>query len=601
MSTLSELKNKVEIAQNPQEKVDALNELASFLSIDNAEYKAGLAVAQEANALAKSIQYEQGINESDYVIIVSLARLGQNEEAARRAKSAVERYEKTNNEAGLAKARLCLGTIYHAIGDYAMALSEMQKSLALYRKLQDSKGELSLMQNIGSAYLESGNLSLALECFEHVLSAAKKLGDRTQQAMALGNIGVVYEKLGNHEKALEFHRESMAMIKSLNSTYHLAVAQCNLGLAYSNLGQTDEASQHLQQSLELSQKIGLQYIEAYSYYAIGCLFLKAKGRNSDEGIAALRTALKIAEKIHARDLIAKAYLELAESYAQSGDYEQAFLTYKAYHAVSQEMFSEENDRRIKFIGAMYELDQAKMQAEIYRLRNVELTEANQLKTELMSIAAHDLRSPLQAILGLAQLILEQHEKNTELHKMVSVIYNAAQRMLALIVDLLEMSALDGGKIVLNKGNVDISALAAFAIAECRVQADAKRQVIQYALESNVRAKVDQERIKEVFVNLISNAIKYSPFEKNISVSVSRIGGKFRFEVKDEGQGLTPDDMKKLFVKFQKLSAKPTGGESSTGLGLAIVKQIVELHGGKIWAESEGQNKGATFIVEIPIE
>ncbi len=601
MSTLRALKNKVEIAQNPQEKVDALNELASFLSIDNAEYKAGLAVAQEANVLAKSIQYDYGVNESDYIITVSLARLGQNEEAARKAKSAVERYEKTNDEAGLAKARLCLGTIYHAIGDYAMALSEMQKSLALYRKLQDSKGELSLMQNIGSAYLESGNLSLALECFEYVLSAAEKLGDRTQQAMAVGNIGVVYEKLGNYAKALEFHRECMAIVKSLNSTYHLAVAQCNLGLAYSNLGQTDEASQHLQQSLELSQKIGLQYIEAYSYYAIGCLSLKAKGHNSHEGIAALRTALKIAEKIHARDLIAKAYLELAESYAQSGDYEQAFLAHKAYHAVNQEMFSEENDRRIKFIGAMYELEQAKMQAEIYRLRNVELTEANQLKTELMSIAAHDLRNPLQAIIGLAQLLLEQHDKNTELHRMVSIIYNAAQRMLGLIVDLLEMSALDGGKIVLNKEYVDISSLATLAISECRVQADAKKQMIQYALESDVRAKVDQERIKAAFINLISNAIKYSPFEKNISISVSRISGKFRFEVKDEGQGLTPDDMKKLFVKFQKLSAKPTGGESSTGLGLAIVKQIVELHGGKIWAESEGQNKGATFIIEVPIE
>jgi signal transduction histidine kinase len=601
MSNLSKLKSKVETAQSPKEKVDALNQLASVLTIDHAEYRAGLATAQEANALAKSIQYEQGINESDYIITVSLARLGQNEEAARRAKIAIERYEKANDEAGLAKARLCLGTIYYAIGEYAMALGEMQKSLSLYQKLHDSKGEMYLMQNIGSVYLESGNLSLAQECFEYVLSAAKKLDDRTQQAMALGNIGVVHEKLGNHEKALEFHRECMAIVKSLNSMYHLAVAHCNLGLAYSNLGQLDEASQHLQQSLELSQKIGLQYIEAYSYYAIGCLSSKANDRNGSESTQTLQTALKIAEKIHAKDLIAKIYLELAESYAKAGKYEQAFLAHKAYHAANRELFSEESDRRLKVMGAVYEVEQAKMQAEIYRLRNVELIEANQLKTELMSIAAHDLRNPLQAIIGFSELMLEQLDERSELYRMTSTIYSAAQRMHELITDLLEMSALDAGKIVLHKELTDVSSLAINAVSECKVQADAKKQVIECSLEPNVKAKVDAARLKEVFVNLISNAIKYSPCEKVISVSLKHAGEKFRFEVKDEGQGLTPDDMKRLFMKFQRLSAKPTGGESSTGLGLAIVKQIVELHNGQVWAESAGKDKGATFIVEVPTE
>jgi signal transduction histidine kinase len=109
-------------------------------------------------------------------------------------------------------------------------------------------------------------------------------------------------------------------------------------------------------------------------------------------------------------------------------------------------------------------------------------------------------------------------------------------------------------------------------------------------------------MKEVVENLIGNAIKYSPHEKTIWVSVSRYDkDKVRFSVKDEGQGLTEEDMKKLFGKFQRLSARPTGGESSTGLGLSIVKKLVEMHGGKIWAESEGRNKGATFTVELAAE
>ncbi|MDW8465755.1 MAG: sensor histidine kinase [Chloroherpetonaceae bacterium] len=114
------------------------------------------------------------------------------------------------------------------------------------------------------------------------------------------------------------------------------------------------------------------------------------------------------------------------------------------------------------------------------------------------------------------------------------------------------------------------------------------------------------KFSRCFDNLISNAIKYSPHGKHIWVSmeehqdVATLQKVVRIAVKDEGQGLSEADMQKLFGKFQRLSAKPTGGESSTGLGLAIVKQIVELHGGKVWAESEGKDKGATFFVELPV-
>jgi len=114
-----------------------------------------------------------------------------------------------------------------------------------------------------------------------------------------------------------------------------------------------------------------------------------------------------------------------------------------------------------------------------------------------------------------------------------------------------------------------------------------------------------ERMREVFSNLISNAIKYSPHGKTITVrygySESDSESKrVLIAVKDEGQGLSDLDKQKLFGQFQRLSARPTGGESSTGLGLWIAKQFVEKHGGRIWAESEGKGKGTTFFVELPV-
>lgn len=234
-------------------------------------------------------------------------------------------------------------------------------------------------------------------------------------------------------------------------------------------------------------------------------------------------------------------------------------------------------------------------------------EANRFKTELLSIAAHDLKNPLQSIIGFSSLIQEKTENSDEIRRYATTIQNAAQRMIKLINELLNTTAIDAGKLTLNCFPCSLSELAAVVVAANLQQANQKEQRIEFRAEPNCIAEADGERIREVFDNLLSNAIKYSPFGKTIWVNVFRVtpsGGDplpfIRFTVRDEGQGLSEGDMKKIFGRFQRLSAKPTGGESSTGLGLAIAKQLVELHNGKLWAESEGKDKGATFIVELPI-
>ncbi len=253
-----------------------------------------------------------------------------------------------------------------------------------------------------------------------------------------------------------------------------------------------------------------------------------------------------------------------------------------------------------------------LNAELARaLKNAEeqqrrAEEANRFKTELLSIAAHDLKNPLQSIIGFSALIQEGAESPTESQMYVATIQNAAQRMFKLINELLNTTAIDAGKLTLHRCPCSLGELASVVVAANLQQANQKEQRIDFHAEPNCIAEVDAERIREVFDNLVSNAIKYSPMGKTIWVRIFRdtlsADGMpvIRFTVRDEGQGLTEDDMKKLFGRFQRLSAIPTGGESSTGLGLSIAKQLVELHDGKLWAESEGKNKGAMFVVELPI-
>jgi signal transduction histidine kinase len=110
---------------------------------------------------------------------------------------------------------------------------------------------------------------------------------------------------------------------------------------------------------------------------------------------------------------------------------------------------------------------------------------------------------------------------------------------------------------------------------------------------------DEDWLRQVLENLLGNAIKYSAERRSIWLEVRRTGDLVRLAVKDEGPGLSDDDKARVFGRFQRLSARPTGGESSTGLGLSIVRQLVERHGGRVYAESEGRGKGATFVVEVP--
>ncbi|MGR3318071.1 MAG: HAMP domain-containing sensor histidine kinase [Candidatus Anammoxibacter sp.] len=236
--------------------------------------------------------------------------------------------------------------------------------------------------------------------------------------------------------------------------------------------------------------------------------------------------------------------------------------------------------------------------------NQALEEASRAKSEFLSIAAHDLKNPLQIIMGYSQVLQTHSEENGNIYRNAENISKGAKRMLDVIDQLLETDAIETGKLKLDKKLTDIGELIKKVVDNNSSLAKNKNQILGYSNKLKHMVVVDEDRIYEVMDNLISNAVKFSPCGKNINVYVKRVNsansdhGKTIIEVKDMGPGLTANDLENLFGKYSRLSALPTSGESSTGLGLSIVKQLVELHGGKVWAESKGKNKGSTFFVEL---
>jgi signal transduction histidine kinase len=229
--------------------------------------------------------------------------------------------------------------------------------------------------------------------------------------------------------------------------------------------------------------------------------------------------------------------------------------------------------------------------------NRKLIELNNEKTNIISIVMHDLKNPLTSAFTMANILKSESENlESDQRQCIDVIEKSINRMNDMINRLLDIRKIEDKINELKLEKVNLQNIIREVNNNLSDEIDRKRINLSVEAEE-LYAKVDPDYAIQVFENLISNAIKFSPPHKEVKVILAKGNGKARAEIIDEGPGLTDEDKKKVFGKFQRLSAKPTGGEQSTGLGLSIVKKYVEAMNGKVWCESE-KGKGANFIVEF---
>src|SRR6202142_4487254 len=231
-----------------------------------------------------------------------------------------------------------------------------------------------------------------------------------------------------------------------------------------------------------------------------------------------------------------------------------------------------------------------------------LQRANGFKNEILATGAHDLKNPLSVILGRTEMLTEliaAGSSRDNVTSQVEHIRDATKRLTSMVDHLISDAMADAFDITIRREPVDIAALVGEVADANQPLAVNKQQSIAVSALPNLTTTCDADRIREAIDNLISNAIKYSPIGGKISVRVDQNGSKTAIRVADEGAGLSPEDLGRLFGRFQRLSAKPTAGESSTGLGLSIVKRIIDMHGGQVTAESAGPGQGSTFTVILP--
>lgn len=247
-----------------------------------------------------------------------------------------------------------------------------------------------------------------------------------------------------------------------------------------------------------------------------------------------------------------------------------------------------------------EADRARLfEAERRARADAEL--ASRMKDEFLAIVSHELRTPMNAILGWASILQTQLPPTAEPNKAIEVIQRNARLQAKMIDDILDVSRIVTGKVLLEPRGVELAPIVDQALEATRPAADAKGIVIEKQLSLDVPTLViDPDRIQQVIWNLLSNAVKFTPRGGKVSITTRLEHGRAVVEVSDTGAGLAPENLVSIFERFRQIDATTTRSHGGLGLGLAIVRHLVEQHGGTVRAMSEGVGRGTTMIVRLPL-
>jgi PAS domain S-box-containing protein len=247
-----------------------------------------------------------------------------------------------------------------------------------------------------------------------------------------------------------------------------------------------------------------------------------------------------------------------------------------------------------------EQERERLLAREQRLR-AEAETANRLKDEFLATLSHELRTPLTSVLGWAKLLrTEQLDAKTTARAVEAIVRNAESQT-RLVNDLLDVSRIVTGKLRLNVVPVELEAVVEAAADSVRPAAQARGVRLEVGLDwRGGRVAGDPDRLQQVVWNLLSNAVKFTPGGGRVDVTLTAADGHAEIRVADTGQGIPPEFLPYVFDRFRQADQQITREHGGLGLGLSIVRHLVELHGGTIRAESEGEGRGATFVVSLPL-
>lgn len=533
-----------------------------------------------------------------------------------------EIFKSIQDDAGMAYVFRSLSNLYKSQGDLAKALQASIQAYELREKIGESRALISALSELGLVYSDLKKVTDANRCFQQADSIAQKIQDFISLAeIRLGWAEFLLDN-GSIGKADTLAHLAFSMVNKTANTRLMPRANLLMGQVYFKQSRNKESITHLNNVLSAAGSANLD-LQRDAHFYLSKIY--EKSGNKSEATSHSNRYLILKESLQSVELTRQIEKLQFQLLIEKKESENALLVARNEAIIKEQrlekfilivvigfvsvlfLVSYWNNRRRRVVnvklGNQYkEIEKQRVeivqQNEKLEKHNLVLSDLNNEKDTLMNIVAHDLRSPLNRIRGLADLIEVEGSLNESQGKFLGLIRDSTRSGLDLISDLLDVNSLE----VNREPTYSSFKLSEFLHDRLNVlrQAASAKEITLQLVEQNVDEMYsDQDYLARILDNLLSNAVKFSPKGSRVVLTAEMANDSYILKVKDSGPGFSQADRKFLFQKFKKLSARPTAGESSNGLGLAIVKILVDRMGGVIELQSDSKN-GSEFSLRFPI-
>ena len=645
---LDELEIKLAMAAN-DEKVAVLHEISDYqLQLNPSE---ALAYAEKALELSKKNQDIQGR-------IISLRKIGHAQHLLLSDYDktltyyfrALQLAEEHNIECDQALTLEAIADVYDEVRNYEQALQHYLKAINLANK----KDKGHLLNSIGTAYSHLGNHQQALAYHQKALLVEAGTGNKEGETKSMDFIASAYLSLEDYDRALELYKSALKMRREGGDLIGESQSLHNAGAVYRLKKNYPRALENLELAargrLSINDKPGL----AETYNLMGQVYVDQN--NMPEAIQRFSKGLEYAVAANRKISIRKSYKDLSNCYTAIGDYKKALEYQGFYLAIHEFIDSEENDKVVSNIQSKYEA--RKKQGEIdllkrdkiiqemqmsrddnlkifmalalflaitiimliwyaYRLKqkanqslqitnrqvtikNSSLKEDNETKDKFFSIIAHDLKGPLNSLTSFCDVLINHTSRlsEAEIQLLAKDLDKSVKNLFNFLENLLEWARSQTGNLDYKAEIIKLQELVVNNQQLLQQLADNKNIELAAHLPADLRVKADKNSVNTVIRNLISNAIKFTRPGGKIWIEALEMRDTVMVSIKDNGVGMSPETIGKIFKVDKKHTTKGTSNEKGTGLGLVLCKEFIEKNGGKITVESK-EKIGSTFRITLP--
>jgi len=575
------------------------------------------------------------------------SKLGQQDSAIFYLNLSLEIDLQRNNEKGMAKTYYDLGLAYDRLNHFELALRNMLKSKDMNEKVNAEPNRIISNYNVlGNLYGRLNDTSAALNSFMKGLSIAVKQNDSGLISMINGNISVMVGEKGNSRKALDYALISQNWLPKEVDPDQKGVVVCNLAGAHLGMKDYKSSLKYFRMVKPLINQMKISH-KAETYIQMSTMYLEM--RMIDSALYSNNFGISIARGIQTPSILADGFYVRARIDSARSEYKSAFEYYKRAQRIQDSILDNEHRSRVAEMRIIYDIDKKEgenealknqnvlkekvirsqqlalfiafgllvllalflyflqrsrqkiaLQQNIILRKNEELNQLNQTKDKFISIIAHDLRSPFNSLLGLLQDLVNHYDSYTDEEKLylLKSTYNSSINTYNLLVNLLDWTMAQRNGFENKPLSVNIHLIVNQVFEFLKGRADQKKHGLVNETDTTFQVMVDPNILSNILINLINNAIKFTPEGGAIHIQSFKLDEYVKICVNDNGIGIPKEKLEGLFELDSDFKRKGTADELGTGLGLVMVKEFLQMSKGKILVESV-EGKGSSFCIELP--